>query len=113
MNDIEIQWHPGFVAAMELELTGYELYFESEHNLGKKPLQIDLLITEKDKPVNITNEIGRIFKKYNIMEYKSPDNSLNIDTLYKAQGYAAFYKSDGSTVDEKKEYDITISLVRE
>jgi len=115
MEDTDIQWHPGFVSAMELELIDYKgrLYFESEHNLGKKPLQIDLLVIKKDEQTDITNEIGRIFKKYNIMEYKSPDDSLNIDTLYKVQGYAAFYKSDGSTVDEKKEYDITISLVRE
>lgn len=115
MNDTDIQWHPGFVAAMELELIEYKgrLYFNSEHNLSKKPLQIDLLVIKKDKPVEITNEIGRIFKKYNIMEYKSPDDSLNIDTLYKVISYAALYKSEGSTVDEKKEYDITISLVRE
>ena len=113
MNDIEIQWHPAFVAAMELELADFGLYFDSEHNLSKKPLQIDLLVIKKDEPVNITNEIGRIFKKYNIMEYKSPDDSLNIDTFFKVQAYAALYKVDGSTVDEKKEYDITISLVRE
>lgn len=113
MNDTDIQWNPGFVAAMELDLMGYGLYFESEHNLSKKPLQIDLLIIEKDKPAEITNEIGRIFKKYNIMEYKSPDDSLNIDTLYKVQAYAALYKSDGITVDEKTEDEITVSLVRE
>ena len=115
MEDTDIQWHPGFVSAMELELIDYKgiLYFDSEHNLSKKPLQIDLLVIKKDEPVEITNEIGRIFKKYNIMEYKSPDDSLNIDTLYKVISYAALYKSEGSTVDEKKEYDITISLVRE
>ncbi len=115
MEDTDIQWHPGFVSAMELELIEYKgrLCFDSEHNLSKKPLQIDLLVIKKDEPVEITNEIGRIFKKYNIMEYKSPDDSLNIDTLYKVISYAALYKSEGSTVDEKKEYDITISLVRE
>ncbi|MCI9080474.1 MAG: hypothetical protein HFH68_16465 [Lachnospiraceae bacterium] len=113
MNDTDIQWHPGFVAAMELDLMGYELYFESEHNLSRKPLQIDLLIIKKNKPTEITNEIGRVFKKYNIIEYKSPDDSLNIDTLYKVQAYAALYKSDGVTVDEKKIKEITVSLVRE
>ena len=47
------------------------------------------------------------------MEYKSPDDSLNIDTLYKVQAYAALYKSDGGTVNERKVKDITMSLVRE
>jgi len=113
MENIKIQWHPGFAAAMELDLISYSLYFESEHNLSKKPLQIDLLIIEKNEPADITNEIGRIFKKYNIMEYKSPDDSLNIDTLCKAQAYAALYKSDCKTVNEKQIKDITVSLVRE
>ena len=115
MEDTDIQWHPGFVSAMELELIEYKgrLCFDSEHNLSKKPLQIDLLVIKKDEPVEITNEIGRIFKKYNIMEYKSPDDSLNIDTLYKVQAYAALYKSDGGTVNERKVKDITMSLVRE
>lgn len=115
MEDTDIQWHPGFVSAMELELIDYKgrLCFDSEHNLSKKPLQIDLLVIKKDEPVEITNKIGRIFKKYNIMEYKSPDDSLNIDTLYKVQAYAALYKSDGGTVNERKVKDITMSLVRE
>jgi len=115
MNDTEIQWHPGFVAAMELELIEYssKLYFQSEHNLSKKPLQIDLLVIKKEENVDIANEIGRIFKKHNIMEYKSPGDSLNIDTFYKVQAYAALYKSDGNTVDERKAEDITVSIVRE
>ena len=87
MNDTDIQWHPGFVAAMELEFIEYssKLDFQREYNLSTKPLQIDLLVIKKDEPVDITNETGRIFRKYNIMEYKSPDDSLNIDTLYKVQ----------------------------
>ena len=115
MNDTDIQWHPGFVSAMELELIDYKgmLYFDSEHNLSKKPLQIDLLVIKKDRPVEITNEIGRIFKKYNVMEYKSPDDSLNIDTFCKVQAYAALYKPEGSTANEKQIKDITVSLVRE
>ena len=115
MNDTDIQWHPGFVSAMELELIDYKdmLYFDSEHNLSKKPLQIDLLVIKKGRPVEITNEIGRIFKKYNVMEYKSPDDSLNIDTFCKVQAYAALYKSKGSTANEKQIKDVTVSLVRE
>lgn len=115
MEDTDIQWHPGFVSAMELELIDYKgmLYFDSEHNLSKKPLQIDLLVIKKNEPVEITNEIGRIFKKYNVMEYKSPDDSLNIDTFCKVQAYAALYKSEGSTANEKQIKDVTVSLVRE
>ncbi len=115
MNDKDIQWHPGFVAAMELELMEYngKLDFKMEHSLNTKPLQIDLLIIKKYEPIDITNETGRIFKKYNIMEYKSPNDSLNIDTLYKSQAYAALYKTSGNIVNEINADDITVSLVRE
>ena len=69
------------------------------------------LVITKNEQEYISNEIGRFFKKYNIMAYKSPDDDLNIDTFYEILAYAAFYKSDGDTVDERKIEDITISIV--
>lgn len=58
----KIQWHPGFYAAAELELrhNRKDLEFHREYNLSKKPLQIDLLIIEKLKDIQIQNEIGKI-----------------------------------------------------
>lgn len=49
MEDTKIQWHPGFVAAMDMEFKEdrEKLELESEHNLNKKPLEIDLLIIKK------------------------------------------------------------------
>jgi len=49
MSDTVIQWHPGFVAAMDLELKEYrkDLLFEKKYNLNTKPLEIDLLIIKK------------------------------------------------------------------
>ncbi len=46
MSDTKIQWHPGFVAAMNLELekNRADLIYEKEYNLNTKPLEIDLLI---------------------------------------------------------------------
>ena len=66
----KIQWHPGFYAATEIELhqNRKDLEFHREYNLSKKPLQIDLLIIEKLKDVQIQNEIGRLFRKYNIVD---------------------------------------------
>lgn len=47
MSDTKIQWHPGFVAAMNLELAENRIDFtyEKEHNLSTKPLEIDLLVS--------------------------------------------------------------------
>ena len=115
MKDRKIQWHPGFVSAMNLELIKYKEYleFEKEYNLNTKPLEIDLLVIKKDAGVEIGNEIGKLFRGHNIMEYKSPGDHLDIDVFYKAGAYAGLYKSYGSKVDERKAEDITVSLVRE
>ncbi|MEY8389948.1 hypothetical protein AALA98_01030 [Lachnospiraceae bacterium 45-W7] len=115
MKDTKIQWHPGFVSAMNLELIKYRecLEFEKEYNLNTKPLEIDLLVIKKDAGTDIVNEIGRIFRGHNIMEYKSPGDHLDIDVFYKAGAYAGLYKSYGSIVDERKAEDITVSIVRE
>ncbi len=115
MKDVKIQWHSGFVAAIDLELSANrnDLIYEREYNLNTKPLEIDLLVIKKDRKVQIENEIGRIFRGHNILEYKSPEDHLNIDTFYKSEAYAALYKSYGNTVDERKAEDITVSIVRE
>lgn len=88
------------------------LIFQKEYNLNTKPLEVDLLVIKKEASASIENEIGSFFRGHNIMEYKSPDDGLNIDVLYKAIAYAAFYKSYGKAVDARKADDITVTLVR-
>ena len=113
-NIHKIQWHPAFCSAIRLELRDQkkELIFEHEYNLNRKPLQIDLLIIKKSGTIMVNNEIGRIFREHNIMEYKSPEDSLGIDEYYKTMAYACLYKSAGASNDSIKAKDITISLVR-
>lgn len=107
-----LQWHPAFFADLQIELEDdrENLEFENEHQLGTKPKEIDVLIIKKqtDKPVK--KNIGRIFQKHNIVEYKSPTDSLSIDDFYKVCGYAMFYKSDTRLVNEIKIDDITITF---
>lgn len=115
MKDTKIQWHPGFVAAINLEFAKDRsgLVFEKEYNLNTKPLEIDLLVIKKEARVKIANEIGNIFRGHNIMEYKSPEDGLDIDAFYKAGAYAALYKSYGETTDAIRADDVTVSFVRE
>lgn len=114
MKDTQIQWHPGFVAAMNLEMADSRnsLKFHKEYNLNMKPLEIDLLITKEKNNFPINNEIGKIFRGHNIIEFKDPADHLDIDVFYKVQGYACLYKSYGKTVDAVKENDITLTLIR-
>lgn len=114
-NDEEkIDWHPGFVNAIKLEFFENEkdLVYESEKLLNQQPLRIDLLVVKKNATVRIKNEIGENFLGHNIIEFKSEDDELNIDTLYKVLAYACLYKSYSASVDEIKANDITTTLLR-
>ncbi len=114
-SEIKRQWHGPFCSAVRLELVENkgDVDFYNEYNLSSKPLQVDLLVIKKTEDVSINNEIGRIFRGHNLMEYKSPGDKMNVDTYYKVLGYTCFYKANGSYVDSIKEDDITISFVRE
>ena len=111
----DIQWHLGFCAAMELELREYadRLEFHREYPLSRKPLLIDLLVVEKTGDFEIANDIGQIFQKHNIMEYKSENDTLNEDTYFKVMAYAYLYKSSEKYVGDIDINSITITLVRE
>ncbi len=111
----KIQWHPGFYGGIELTLIRYKdkLTFEQEHQLSKEPLRMDLLIIKKDPLTVIEDDIGRIFRGYNIVEYKSPEDSLSVDDLYKTIGYAFLYKGLGVRVDEIPANELTVSVFRD
>ena len=89
------------------------LAYDPEYYLSREPLRIDLLIIKKKPEEVIKNEIGSFFLGHNIVEYKSPDDSMNIDTFYKVLSYACIYKADTGAVDEILDTDITVSLIRE
>ncbi len=115
MEDVKVQWHAGFVSAMDLELAQNrsDLEYHKEYNLNTKPLEVDLLVIKKDSGIQITNEIGKLFRGHNIVEYKSPLDHLDIDSFYKTGAFAGLYKAYGKTVDERKAEDITVSMIRE
>ena len=111
----KLQWHPAFCSALRLELLedAANLEFTDEFQLTVKPLQIDCTVVKVKKNCRIKNEIGKIFRKHNIFEYKSPKDELNIDTFYKAVAYACLYKVLPNHVDEIPAEEITITLIRD
>lgn len=115
LEEIAIQWHPAFYGAAELELRDNkeDIEFHQEYNLSKEPLRVDLLVVRKLANVQVKNEIGHIFRQYNIVEYKSPGDGLSIDTFYKTVGYACFYKGLGKTEDAIPIQEMSISFFRE
>ncbi len=114
MEETTTQWHLGLKPAVDLELAEERenLSYYREYSLNQQALEIDLLIIKKEGKQPIRNEIGRLFRKYNVIEYKSPKDELNIDTFYKVVAYTSLYKSYGKTVDERKADEITMTLIR-
>ena len=110
-----IKWHPGFCSAMELEFLRYKdlLDFNREFPLSKEPLRVDLLMIKKIKDIILDIDIGRLFKTYNIIEYKSPKDGLTIDDYIKTVGYAYLYKGLGATVDAVPLSELTATIVRD
>ena len=95
-NAKKIQWHPAFYADLQIEFREEteKLKFEREYLLSSKPMAIDVLIIKKKNAEPIHKNIGKIFRKYNIIEYKSPSDALSVDDFYKVYGYTNFYKAD-------------------
>ncbi len=108
-----LQWHAAFFADIQIELAEEAKYleFENEHMLSTKPMQLDVLIIKKDNERRVKKNIGRIFRRHNIVEYKSPTDSLSIDDFFKVYGYACFYKADTRRVNEIKADELTITFV--
>jgi hypothetical protein len=74
-------WHPAFAQAIknELEDSKDALTFETEHQLNTEPLRIDVLVIKKKRNAVIKKNIGQIFRANNVIEYKSPEDSVTIE----------------------------------
>ena len=88
-------WHPAFFEAIQMELDEYRhiLDFNCEHQLATEPLKIDVVIIKKTADIPIKKNIAAIFRKVNILEYKSPGISVSIREFYHVYGYACLYQS--------------------
>ncbi|SHK17790.1 3-isopropylmalate dehydrogenase [Hespellia stercorisuis] len=108
-----IQWHPAFSASVQIEFEDEKekLSFESEHLLGKKPMQIDELVIKVKEKETIHKNIGRIFRRYNIIEYKDPDDYLSVNDFYKVYGYTCFYQADTEKVRQIEPDELTITFI--
>jgi hypothetical protein len=105
-----IQWHAAFFQAIQAELLEYKdiLEFKQEYPLTTAPLRIDAIIIVKPPNVTIDKNIARIFRKINILEYKSPQKSLSIKDFYKAHSYVALFVARTTDVEIS---DMTLTFV--
>ena len=109
-NKYEIQWHPAFVVALQALLIDYsdDLEYRLEHPLTTGPLRIDILVIKKRPDAVIKRQIAEIFRQENIVEYKSPTDSLSVNEFHKAFARLHLYKA---LTDEVDVSDLTLSFV--
>jgi hypothetical protein len=105
----KISWHPAFFEAIQMELDEYsnDLQFISEYQLTTEPLRIDVVIIKKSRDIVIKKNIAAIFRKENIVEYKSPDDYISARDFYLVYSYACLYL----TLNEADIRDMTLTFV--
>jgi hypothetical protein len=88
-----INWHSAFLEAIQLELQEYKdvLEFLHEFPLTSEPLRIDCVVIKKAKDTIIEKNIAKIFRRVNLLEYKSPDDHILVRNFYKVYAYACLY----------------------
>ena len=90
---------------------GY-LEYETEHELNRQPLRIDLVVVKKDAGLVIEEGIASAFRGHNILEFKSQRDGLSIDDLFKVIAYGCLYKARGESADAIQCDDVTLTLIR-
>ena len=98
---------------IELEEERRFLRFYAEYNLTRKPLQIDVLVVRKETGRVIQKNIGRIFRQYNVVEYKGIKDYISINDFYKSIGYACLLQSNTERVQEILPSQVTVTLAGE
>jgi hypothetical protein len=110
LGEQTIKWHPPFVEAIKAEFADYQdaLEFYDEKQITVEPLKIDLLVVKKLKDIVIDKSIGRIFRGHNILEYKSPFDSVGEAELLQSLTYVTHY---AGTARSAHISDMTLTIV--
>ena len=95
---------------VELDEVWSKLEVWPEYLLGSRPMRVDLLI-KKDRDLVIHKNIGQIFRTYNFLEYKAPDDYISVDDFYKVYAYACKYIADTGSTGEVAPGEVTITFI--
>ncbi|MDR0670184.1 MAG: hypothetical protein LBF95_08895, partial [Treponema sp.] len=103
-------WHAAFRDAIRLTFFPYlhVLSFEFEHPLNTEPLRIDAVIIKKEPGIIIDNPLGSMFRRINIVEYKSPNDYLSVYDYHKVCAYARLYFAVHHLAEGIEEMTVTL-----
>jgi hypothetical protein len=75
--------------------------------LNTEALRIDILVIKKKPGIIIGKDFAEHFRGHNILEYKSPDDTLDVSSYLKVLGYGCLYQ----TVESIDYKDVTLTIV--
>jgi hypothetical protein len=100
--------YSAFMCLLNKEIKAGDITLKDEYKLSSRPLEIDIIVLKKNKDFVIDTSWGKIFREHNIVEYKSPVDSLpDLLVFEKICGYASIYASQ----NEITRKNISLSLV--
>ena len=103
-------WHSMAYAMFHIILYRFKLVnIKHEFPLGAQPPRADFIVVDDNETIDLDSAVFKIFRKTNIIEFKSPDDELSEQVLWKVVGYAGLYIAKYGADDR----DITITLLRD
>ena len=110
LNPPPNDWHSWFYSLLMIKMYKYfpAVSVEREVLLGAQPPRADFIVLKESQKIDLELGVFRIFRKHNILEFKSPDDELNKAVLWKVIGYAGMYIS-ARKIDENS---VTLTLLR-
>lgn len=70
----------------------------------------DTLIIKVKPGRVIRKSIGKLFRQYNVVEYKSPGDYISINDFYRVMGYASIFQSNTEKVREIPPEELTVTF---
>ena len=104
-------WHSWFYILLNIVLHRFKkdrVKIDREVILGSMPPRADFIVVEEGEIIDLGLDVFKFFKKFNIIEFKNPEDELSESILWKVVGYAGFY------IDrfDAKADDVTLTLFR-
>ena len=93
-NPPQNDWHSWFYTLLNILLYKFRkdrVTVLPEVKLGAMPPIADFIVVKEDSIVDLGLKVFSFFRKYNIIEFKSPDDELSIFVLWKVIAYAGFF----------------------
>jgi len=96
---------------IELTTTDINTGYKPDDCMYMRPVAAYLLAILKSPDIEIQNDIGKVLKGHNILDYTYFDGKLDTDHLYKTIAYTSLYKASGFEDNCIKADDVTITII--